>query len=183
MPFLQLLEIHQRRGDRASYEAVREDYHDNFDAFAPEWSTDMHLGRSLEEYPQAIACLQALWPTPLHAMRTLDGLLFRRNEADDAFDFPAYRELLFLYSIARELAGQVETGFGPIDLFLPLEDASAEASARDDAFCRWLTSEIGVAAIPLSAFYADGFDQKIARFCFAKKDETLDLALARLRAL
>jgi len=133
LPFLQLLEIHQRRGDRASYEAVREDYHDNFDAFAPEWSTDMHLGRSLEEYPQAIACLQALWPTPLHAMRTLDGLLFRRNEADDAFDFPAYRELLFLYSIARELAGQVETGFGPIDLFLPLEDASAEASARDDA--------------------------------------------------
>ena len=133
LPFLQLLEIHQRRGDRASYEAVREDYQDHFDAFAPEWSTDMHLGRSLEEYPQAIACLQALWPTPLHAMRTLDGLLFRRNEADDAFDFPAYRELLFLYSIARELAGQVETGFGPIDLFLPLEDASAEASARDDA--------------------------------------------------
>ena len=53
----------------------------------------------------------------------------------------------------------------------------------DDAFCRWLTTDIGVAAIPLSAFYADGFDQKIARFCFAKKDETLDLALARLRSL
>ena len=53
----------------------------------------------------------------------------------------------------------------------------------DDAFCRWLTSEIGVAAIPLSAFYADGFDQKIARFCFAKKDETLDLAIDRLRSL
>ena len=34
--------------------------------------------------------------------------------------------------------------------------------------------EIGVAAIPLSAFYADGFEQRIARFCFAKKDETLD---------
>ena len=132
LPFLQLLEIHQRRGDRASYEAVREDYHDNFDAFAPEWSTDLHLGRSLEEYPQAIARLQALWPTPLHAMRTLDGLLFRRNEADDAFDFPAYRELLFLYSIARELAGQVETGFGTIDLFLPLEDTPVEASARHD---------------------------------------------------
>jgi len=132
LPFLQLLEIHQRRGDRASYEAVREDYHDHFDAFAPEWSTDLHFGRSLEEYPQAIARLQALWPTPLHAMRTLDGLLFRRNEADDAFDFPAYRELLFLYSIARELAGQVETDFGTIDLFLPLEDAPVEASARHD---------------------------------------------------
>ncbi|MFM8343023.1 MAG: methionine aminotransferase, partial [Betaproteobacteria bacterium] len=31
-------------------------------------------------------------------------------------------------------------------------------------FCRWLTTEMGVAAIPLSAFYADGFDQGIVRF-------------------
>ena len=62
-------------------------------------------------------------------------------------------------------------------------DYSAVSDLGDDAFCRWLTSEVGVAAIPLSAFYVDGFDQKIARFCFAKKDETLDLALARLRAL
>ncbi len=62
-------------------------------------------------------------------------------------------------------------------------DYSAVSELGDDAFCRWLTSEIGVAAIPLSAFYADGFDQKIARFCFAKRDETLDLALGRLRSL
>ncbi|MGZ8259507.1 MAG: pyridoxal phosphate-dependent aminotransferase [Caldimonas sp.] len=62
-------------------------------------------------------------------------------------------------------------------------DFSAVSDLGDDAFCRWLTSEVGVAAIPLSAFYADGFDQRIARFCFAKKDETLALALDRLRAL
>ena len=55
---------------------------------------------------------------------------------------------------------------------------------RDDvAFCRMLIEKIGVAAIPLSAFYADGFEQRIARFCFAKKDETLALALDRLAAL
>ena len=50
-------------------------------------------------------------------------------------------------------------------------------------FCRWLTTEIGVAAIPLSAFYRCGLEQRIVRFCFAKKDETLRLALDRLRAL
>ena len=50
-------------------------------------------------------------------------------------------------------------------------------------FCRRLTSEVGVAAIPLSAFYPGGFEQRIVRFCYAKKDETLDLALARLAAL
>lgn len=50
-------------------------------------------------------------------------------------------------------------------------------------FCQWLTREVGVAAIPLSAFYEDGFDQGIARLCFAKKDETLEKALERLARL
>lgn len=50
-------------------------------------------------------------------------------------------------------------------------------------FCQWLTREIGVAAIPLSAFYGNGFDQKVVRFCFAKKDATLHEALKRLARL
>jgi methionine transaminase len=61
-------------------------------------------------------------------------------------------------------------------------DYSAVSSLSEEAFCRWLITEVGVAAIPLSAFYAGGFEQKLARFCFAKKDETLELALARLNA-
>ena len=40
-----------------------------------------------------------------------------------------------------------------------------------------------MAAIPLSAFYGDGFDQRVVRFCYAKKDETLRAALERLRTL
>ena len=62
-------------------------------------------------------------------------------------------------------------------------DYSAVSELSEEAFCRWLTAEIGVAAIPLAAFYESGFDQRIARFCFAKKDETLQLALARLATL
>ena len=50
-------------------------------------------------------------------------------------------------------------------------------------FCQWLTREIGVAAIPLSAFYGNEFDQRVVRFCFAKKDETLRTALDRLAKL
>jgi methionine aminotransferase len=60
-------------------------------------------------------------------------------------------------------------------------------AVRDDlgeeAFCRWLTTEVGVAAIPLSVFYEGGFEQRIVRFCFAKKDETLALAVQRLARL
>jgi methionine aminotransferase len=62
-------------------------------------------------------------------------------------------------------------------------DISAASDLSETAFCTWLTTEIGVAAIPLSAFYADGFDQRVVRFCFAKKDETLRFALERLAKL
>ncbi len=58
-----------------------------------------------------------------------------------------------------------------------------EKNLSEADFCQWLTREIGVAAIPLSAFYADGFDQRVIRFCFAKKDETLQTALQRLSKL
>jgi len=62
-------------------------------------------------------------------------------------------------------------------------DISEVSDLDEAAFCQWLTSEIGVAAIPLSAFYGDGFDQRVVRFCFAKKDETLRTALERLARL
>ncbi len=44
-----------------------------------------------------------------------------------------------------------------------------------------LTREFGVAVIPVSAFYSKGTDHKVLRFCFAKKQETLDKALERLK--
>jgi methionine aminotransferase len=62
-------------------------------------------------------------------------------------------------------------------------EISEVSDLPEDEFCKWLTSEIGVAAIPLSAFYGDGFDQRVVRFCFAKKDETLRTALGRLAKL
>ena len=62
-------------------------------------------------------------------------------------------------------------------------DISAVSDLSEADFCLWLTREIGVAAIPLSAFYGDGFDQRVVRFCFAKKDETLRAAIERLRRL
>lgn len=53
----------------------------------------------------------------------------------------------------------------------------------DVAFAEWLTREVGVAAIPISAFHHDGHDIGVVRFCFAKHEDTLDAACARLSAL
>lgn len=57
------------------------------------------------------------------------------------------------------------------------------ASLSDTAFAEMLTRDIGVACIPLSAFYHDATDDRVVRFCFAKKDETLELATSRLAKL
>ncbi|WP_304198406.1 methionine aminotransferase [Flavobacterium alvei] len=54
------------------------------------------------------------------------------------------------------------------------------SNENDVDFCKRLITEYGVAAIPISAFYADGKDQKLIRFCFAKDNKTLEEAAKRL---
>ena len=62
-------------------------------------------------------------------------------------------------------------------------DVGRTGFAGDDvAFCRHITESAGVAAIPASAFYQEDALTTIVRFCFAKQDEVLDEALARLRS-
>lgn len=50
----------------------------------------------------------------------------------------------------------------------------------DTAFAEWLTRQVGVAVIPVSVFYANGQDDRVVRFCFAKREETLRAATERL---
>lgn len=58
-----------------------------------------------------------------------------------------------------------------------------EAKLPEADFCKWLTTEVGVAAIPVSAFYEQATESGVIRFCFAKQEETLTTALQRLQAL
>lgn len=100
-----------------------------------------------------------------------------------------YHELLRDY---RERRARLERALKTAGLpTLPVEGAyfiSADISVigwtDDRAFCRWLTTDIGVAAIPTSAFYSDPAGApRLARFCFAKRLETIDAAAERLAAL
>ena len=103
-----------------------------------------------------------------------------------------YLELPTFYAAKRDLfrAGLAQTRFR----LLPCEGTYFQTASYADMpgperdlgeadFCQWLTREHGVAAIPLSAFYGSGFEQKTIRFCFAKRDETLRMALERLGRL
>ena len=62
-------------------------------------------------------------------------------------------------------------------------DYSAVSDRSEADFARWLTTEVGVAAIPLSVFYQQPLERRHVRFCFAKKDETLATAIERLQAV
>jgi len=53
----------------------------------------------------------------------------------------------------------------------------------DMEFAQWLTREYGVATIPVSAFYSSRQDDKLIRFCFAKKEDTIQDAIHRLQLL
>jgi methionine aminotransferase len=84
----------------------------------------------------------------------------------------------------RELLRGVPFTLLPVaGAYFQLADYSALGTEDDLTFARRLTTEVGVAAIPLSPFYAEPPAQRIVRFCFCKRDETLTAAAERLRRL
>ena len=99
-----------------------------------------------------------------------------------------YRELPAFYQRKRDLFrdGLARTRLRALPsqgTYFQLVDYSGVSTLPEAEFCQWLTREIGVAAIPLSVFYDGGFEQGLARLCFAKRDETLLAALERLARL
>jgi hypothetical protein len=119
LPYLKLLEIYRRRSDREAYERMRSRFNRRFNAYAPEWGVDLTHGRTLEDYAGVVPRLQQLWPRPIDAMAELEALLFRKSRGD-LFDLPAYREVLFLYSLARDLLDREGADSGSVDLLLPM---------------------------------------------------------------
>ena len=110
------------------------------------------------------------------------GLAAHMNDASRYTELPAF------YQRKRDLfrEGLKPTKFKLLPSegsFFQCVDMSEVSDLSEADFCQWLTKAIGVAAIPMSAFYGNSFDQRVVRFCFAKQDETLNLALARLAKL
>lgn len=110
------------------------------------------------------------------------GLADHLREPGHYLGLPAFYQRkrdLFLEGLARTRLAPLNTA----GTYFQCVDYSAVSDLDEAAFCQWLTREVGVAAIPLSAFYAGGREQRLARFCFAKQDDTLRTALERLARL
>ena len=100
-----------------------------------------------------------------------------------------YEELGAFYEAKRDRFREqlLTTKLKPLPVpggYFQLVDYSAVSDLDDLAFCRWLTTEHGVTAIPLSPFYeTPPPGQRLVRLCFAKNDATLDAAIERLQKL
>lgn len=85
----------------------------------------------------------------------------------------------------RLAAGLAAAGFAVLPsagtYFLTVDIRSVGSEGSDEEFCRHITTEAGVTAVPMSAFYRDAAINTFVRFCFCKQDSLLDEACARLR--
>ncbi len=128
LPYLKLLEIYRRRNEQEPYERLRDRFNRRFNGHVPAWDTELDSGDGLEGHPEALASLQAQWAAPSKLMDLLDEMLFHRDSGRP-FAVPAYRELLFLYGIARDLCER-ESPNGGVDLLLPLGEDEFVARFR-----------------------------------------------------
>lgn len=154
LPFLKLLELYQRLGRRADYERVQAAFNAHFNAHAPIWESDLQQGQRLEDYPGVIERLQALWSAPARAMDVLEKSLIRPGHDAETFDLPAYRELLFLYAIARDLADKPEThSDAPITSATPLTATRpfvADPDVRPSLEVDWCLDDLAPSVAPES---------------------------------
>ena len=114
------------------------------------------------------------------------GLAKYLEEAEHYLSLPQF------YQSKRDFfrAGLKETGFKLLPVlgtYFQCVDyskiQSPQSKLNEADFCAWLTTEIGVAAIPVSAFYETPIESGVVRFCFAKQEHTLTDALHRLKNL
>jgi methionine transaminase len=108
--------------------------------------------------------------------------------AEHLVDPQPYLDLASFYQAKRDLfvAGLAATPLRALPCegtYFVLTDYSQISDLNEADFAKKMTADCGVAAIPVSVFYDAPTEHKVVRFCFAKKESTLQEALARLSAL
>lgn len=100
--YLESLRLLHMLGRTESFNRMRAQFHERFNAHVPGFGQFYDNGRTLEDYPEALAQIEALWSSP-DVMAVLDGFLFRRDQESIAerFDLAAFDDLLLLLAVAQ----------------------------------------------------------------------------------
>lgn len=102
--WLDLLAIYRALKRRQDYELLRGDFQRVFNAEVPTYDSTPTVSGGLEDYPRALSRISALWPSP-KVMDVIEESIFRKPGTGDGepFDLEAYRELVMLYNLGREV--------------------------------------------------------------------------------
>ncbi|MBA4216065.1 MAG: hypothetical protein C0460_01895 [Methylibium sp.] len=121
MPLLMLMELCQQRGEPEVFAELAQQYAQRFQLPGPDWAQSLARGRGLDLCPSVIAHLQVVWDQPEAAMQMLQDLLAAGGGPGvPGFELPSYRDLLTLYSVARDLYEAGLRGDG-VDVMLPID--------------------------------------------------------------
>ncbi|MCV2348601.1 hypothetical protein [Paucibacter sp. Y2R2-4] len=143
LPYLKLMEICQKRGEALAFADLAGRYALRFDAIAPTWDQDLSLGRELESYAEVMREIQGRWSDSGASMSLLQKLLSNQGLRGVNLELPALRDLLLLYSVARDRSEHEVRG-QEIDLFLPLEsEVSSQTGFGMMATMVWQASHSG----------------------------------------
>lgn len=104
LAYLDLFRLYHQLGRRDDYERLREEFNQVFNAGAPPFDHYNDRGRGLEAYENAFGRIQALWPQP-RVLDVIEQSIFRDpgDAGSEVFDLEAYRELLLLHAIAKDV--------------------------------------------------------------------------------
>lgn len=127
LPYLMLLAIHRRRGDRDAHTAVSERYEKRFNRSSPAWDGQPVAATSIADHADEMRRIESVWSEPPAAMRLVESLLVHGGTPAEAFDLHCLGELQFLYLLARDHSEIEPPPAEPVDLLLPL---SPQTTAR-----------------------------------------------------
>ena len=108
LAYLDLFSIYHQVGEREEFEDLRRDFNMVFNAQVPQFDDYGQSSRGLEDYEAALSRIQSLWPQP-QVLQVIEESIFRNPDHDDQpFDLAAYRELMLLYAMAKDLTALSE---------------------------------------------------------------------------
>lgn len=104
LAYLDLLRIYHALDRRDDYARVGQEFERAFNASVPDFEHFSEVGHGLEHYRSTLARIEAQWPRQ-GTLALIEELVFRKpgTRGDESFDLAAYRELLLLYSVAKEV--------------------------------------------------------------------------------
>ena len=145
LAYLDLLRIYHALDRRDDYARVGQEFERAFNASVPDFANFSEVGHGLEHYRSTLARIEAQWPRQ-GTLALIEELVFRKPgmRGDESFDLAAYRELLLLYSVAKEVIDPDSAPPTPVTPLSFLDTHEAKLESTRPADLERATEQLGL---------------------------------------